>query len=79
MNDKIESTGRWGHDRLRGATFIASLIKDTLIDEFHLFINPAAIRDGVSIFRNIIEIQKIKFNKSIPFDRGIVLLHYDHQ
>lgn len=34
-----------------GASFDSSLIKAGLIDEFHLFINPAAIGNGMTIFR----------------------------
>ena len=33
-----------------GATFVSSLIEHGLIDELHLFINPAAIGSGLSIF-----------------------------
>jgi dihydrofolate reductase len=61
-----------------GATFDSSLIKAGLIDEFHLFINPAAIgRSGMAIFKDINEIQKFSMVKSTPFDCGIVELHYD--
>src|SRR5215831_8261198 len=33
-----------------GAGFVASLVKNNLIDEFFLFVNPAAIGNGLSIF-----------------------------
>jgi dihydrofolate reductase len=59
-----------------GATFDASLIKAGLVDEFHLFINPAAIGSGMAIFKDISEIQKFTLVKSTPFDCGIVELHY---
>jgi dihydrofolate reductase len=36
-----------------GATFDSSLIKAGLIDEFHLFVNPAAIGSGMAIFKDI--------------------------
>ena len=32
-----------------GATFESSLIKNNLIDEYYLFINPAAIGNGMTI------------------------------
>lgn len=61
-----------------GASFDSSLIKAGLIDEFHLFINPAVIgRSGMTIFKDINEIQKFTMVKSTPFDCGIVELHYE--
>src|SRR5579862_9309463 len=49
-----------------GATFDSSLIKEGLIDEFHLFVNPAAIGNGLPVFRNIAKKQPLKLIKSIP-------------
>lgn len=60
-----------------GATFDSSLIKAGLIDEFHLFINPAAIGSGMAIFKDISQIQKFTFIKSTSFDCGIVELHFE--
>ncbi len=60
-----------------GASFNSSLIKAGLIDEFHLFVNPAAIGDGMTIFKNLNEMEKFSLVKSIAFDCGIVLLHYN--
>jgi dihydrofolate reductase len=59
-----------------GATFDSSLIKAGLIDEFHLFVNPAVIGNGLSIFKDINDKQKLQLIKAIPFDCGIVLLNY---
>jgi hypothetical protein len=42
-----------------------------------LFINPVAIGNGMTIFRDLNEIQKFNMVKSIAFDCGIVLLHYE--
>ncbi len=63
-----------------GASFDSSLIKAGLIDEFHLFVNPAAIGYGMTIFKDLNGMQK-KFTliKSIVFDCGIVLLHYEEK
>ena len=60
-----------------GATFDSSLIKAGLIDEFHLFINPAAIGSGIAIFKDIREVQKFSMIKSTSFDCGIVELHFE--
>ncbi len=57
-----------------GATFVSSLIKHGLIDELHLFINPAAIGSGLSIFDGK---QKLRLVKASPFDCGIVVLKYE--
>lgn len=60
-----------------GATFVSSLIKNGLIDEFHLFINPAAIGDGMSIFKQLDSKQELKLIKATSFDCGIVVMHYE--
>ena len=60
-----------------GASFDSSLIKLGLIDEFLLFINPVAIGNGMTIFKDLNEIQKFNMVKSIAFDSGIVLLQYE--
>jgi dihydrofolate reductase len=60
-----------------GATFDSSLIKTGLIDEFHLFVNPAVIGNGLSIFKDLNDKQNLKLVKSIPFECGIVLLNYE--
>ena len=36
-----------------GGTFVTALINASLIDEFHLFINPTAIGNGMTIFRGL--------------------------
>ena len=59
-----------------GATFVSALIKHGLIDEFHLFINPAAIGKGMSIFKELDSKQNLIFVKSMSFDCGIVVLKY---
>ena len=60
-----------------GASFDSSLIKLGLIDEFLLFINPVAIGNGKTIFKDLNEIQKFNLIKTIAFDSGKVLLHYE--
>ncbi len=60
-----------------GASFDSSLIKAGLIDEFYLFVNPAAIGNGMTIFKDLNEMLKFTLAKSIPFDCGVVLLHYE--
>jgi dihydrofolate reductase len=60
-----------------GVSFDSSLIKEKLIDEFYLFVNPVAIGNGKTIFKDQKEIQPFTLIESIGFDSGIVLLHYE--
>ena len=60
-----------------GVSFDSSLMKAGLIDELHLFINPVAIGNGMTIFKDLNEVQKFTLVKSIAFDCGIVVLHYE--
>ena len=60
-----------------GATFVSALIKQGLIDEFHLFINPTAIGNGMTIFKELDSKQNLTLVKSISFDCGIVILNYE--
>jgi dihydrofolate reductase len=60
-----------------GASFDSSLIKEKLIDEFYLFINPVAIGNGMTIFKDLNEIQKYSLIESKVFESGEVLLRYE--
>jgi dihydrofolate reductase len=41
-----------------GAGFVSSLIKEGLIDEYHLIINPTAIGSGMTIFNSLDSVKK---------------------
>jgi dihydrofolate reductase len=60
-----------------GATFVSALIKHGLIDEFHLFINPTAIGNGMTIFKDLDRQQKLTLIKATAFACGIVVLNYE--
>ena len=60
-----------------GATFVSALIKQGLIDEFHLFINPTAIGNGMTIFKELDGKQDLTLVKATSFDCGIVVLNYE--
>jgi dihydrofolate reductase len=60
-----------------GATFVSALIKQGLIDEFHLFINPTAIGNGMTIFKELDSKQDLTLVKATSFDCGIVALNYE--
>ncbi|PKN94876.1 MAG: deaminase [Chloroflexi bacterium HGW-Chloroflexi-6] len=59
-----------------GATFVSGLVKHNLIDEYHLFINPAAIGNGRSIFNTLNQRRNLTLVKAIAFPCGIVVLNY---
>jgi len=59
-----------------GAGFVSSLIKNNLIDEYHLFINPTAIGNGLEIFNNLESKLPLKLVRSKAFNCGIVVNQY---
>lgn len=59
-----------------GANFVSNLIKENLIDEYYLFVNPAAIGSGLQPFGNSGGNMKLNLVKSTPFGDGVVALHY---
>lgn len=60
-----------------GANFVSSLIKNNLIDEYHFFVNPVAIGNGMSIFGDSWEIRRLKLVKIDSFPSGEVELVYE--
>lgn len=60
-----------------GATFVSALIQHSLIDEYHLFINPTALGQGKAIFAGLNEPQNLNLKKSTAFECGIVVLNYE--
>jgi dihydrofolate reductase len=60
-----------------GATFVSALIKNGLIDEYHLFINPTAIGNGMAIFKELNVKQNLALVNSRSFECGIVVLNYE--
>jgi len=59
-----------------GAGFVSSLIKEGLIDEYHLFVNPTAIGKGMTIFKSLDKTQKFSAIQSIFYSCGITVLSY---
>jgi dihydrofolate reductase len=59
-----------------GSSFVSSIIKEGLIDDYHLFVNPVALGQGVPIFEQLKTIQQLTLKESIVYKCGIVMLNY---
>lgn len=59
-----------------GAQFVSSLIKNNLIDEYDLHINPTAIGKGLPVFNQITQNLQLVLKECRKFDCGIALLKY---
>ena len=60
-----------------GAEFDTSLIKAGVIDEYHLFINPVALGEGLTIFKGLEKPRELVLTSSTPYDCGIVVQRYE--
>lgn len=60
-----------------GVSFVSSLIKNNLIDEYHLFVNPALKGKGLAIFNELGARMNLKLVQSQTFDCGIVVNHFE--
>lgn len=59
-----------------GAGFVSSLIKEGLIDEYHLIVNPTAISNGMTIFNSLDRIQKFTPIQARLYSGGKTVLSY---
>jgi dihydrofolate reductase len=59
-----------------GAGFVSSLIKEGLIDEFYLFVNPIMINKGLRIFDLLEHRQKLSLVSATPYACGISVLAF---
>ena len=62
-----------------GSTFVSSLVKEKLLDELHLFVNPAILGKGMPIFQEVDGLQKLNLISSQQFNCGIIVLVYKPQ
>src|SRR5688572_27740564 len=60
-----------------GSRFVSCLIKEKLIDELHLFVNPVVIGRGMPIFGDVTTKQFYKPVDVQSFDCGIVMIQYN--
>jgi dihydrofolate reductase len=59
-----------------GSKFVSALIKENLIDDYHLFINPTAVGKGMTIFNELEGKLDLELVKSTAFTCGMVVLNY---
>jgi len=59
-----------------GASFVSSLIKEGLIDDFYIFVNPIAIGKGKSIFGDINGKLRMNLVDSVKCSGGILINQY---
>ena len=59
-----------------GADFVSSLVKEGLIDEYHLIINPTAMSKGMTIFSSLEGIQKFVPLQAKLYKGGKTVLSY---
>ena len=60
-----------------GSTLVRNLIAGGLLDELHLFVNPAAIGAGLPVFPALEASQQLRLVTARPFDCGVTALHYE--
>jgi hypothetical protein len=59
-----------------GARFVSDLIRHRLVDEFHLFVNPAALGAGLTVLTESGRTNPLRLTGSTAFDCGVVALSY---
>ena len=57
-----------------GAGFVSSLIKEGLIDEYHLIVNPTAISNGMTIFNSFESVLKFTPTQAQLYPGGKIVL-----
>ena len=61
-----------------GTSFVSALMEAGLIDEYHFFLNPVVLgKNGIPIFDKLDRYRPLQRIKTIVYDCGIVLLHYE--
>ena len=53
-----------------------SLLKEGLIDEFWLFVNPVLLGEGIPLFKDVPGFTQLELLESKPFSCGVIALHY---
>jgi dihydrofolate reductase len=59
-----------------GNSFVSSLVKHNLIDEYYLFVNPLGVRSDEPVLKFINGSLPLKLKECKPFNCGTILLYY---
>jgi dihydrofolate reductase len=59
-----------------GAGFASSLVANDLVDEYQFYVNPVALREGLSIFKERGIDSKLKLREGEAYASGIVVTRY---
>lgn len=60
-----------------GANFVSGLLKEGLIDEFNLFVNPVMIGKGIRIYDMLDKKQKLGLISATGYECGVSILRYN--
>ena len=59
-----------------GAGFVTNLIREDLIDDYYLFVNPTSVGSGMTIFGDTNAYRKLKLVESTVHEYGVIVNHY---
>jgi dihydrofolate reductase len=59
-----------------GAGFASALIANDLVDEYQFYVNPVALREGLSIFKERDTDANLKLREAKDYGCGVVVLRY---
>lgn len=74
--DKLKKQNGKDITVMGGAGFVSALIKENLIDEYNLIINPTAMGGGMTIFNSLDEIRKFTPTASKLYSGGKTVLSF---
>jgi len=61
---------------LGGGEILSLFLNGELVDEIILSVHPIILGKGIPLFKNIKKSVKLRLLESIPFEGGLVQLHY---
>jgi dihydrofolate reductase len=73
---KLKQQGGKGIMAYGGAGLVTSLIREDLIDDYYLFVNPTSIGAGMTIFGDTNGYRKLKLVDSTLHEYGVIVNHY---
>jgi dihydrofolate reductase len=77
VKELIQSPGKdiW---LVGGADIISIFLNAEMLDEIILSIHPILLGKGIPLFKNLQRQLNLKLVKSIPYENGLMQLHYKH-